>query len=317
MNSSSVDHHVALARGDGERRDLVLEPTRLLRRLGLVLRAGREPILLLAGQLPLRGDVFRRVAHVIAVEGVGEAVLDHRIDELHVAHLHAVAQMSDVGSLRHRLLSARDYDVGVAVGDLLQSDRHRAEAAATQLIEPERGLLLRNARLHRRLPRRVLAFPGRKNLAEDHLVDLAGLHFRRRQRGLYRSRPQFVSGRIRERAIEGSDCGAFRADDDDLCCRHGGLPGSNRMATTARRRLPLCADFYTSWAGATRRYIAIRPHAAIAPPGSRAPSTARPCDKSMPGAEKRLSYRNPSGSSLTEHLRHVEFNVADHHQKIR
>ena len=44
-----VDHHVALARLDGHRHDLVLERPAFMRRLGLVLRGDRELVLLLRG----------------------------------------------------------------------------------------------------------------------------------------------------------------------------------------------------------------------------------------------------------------------------
>ncbi len=56
---------------------------------------------------------------MVAVEGVHQAVLDHRVDELGVAHLGAGAQVGGVGRERHALAAARDDDVGVAVGDLL------------------------------------------------------------------------------------------------------------------------------------------------------------------------------------------------------
>ena len=55
----------------------------LLGRLGLVLGGRGEGVLLLAGDLPLLGDVLGGVAHVVAVEGVPQAVLDHGVDELH------------------------------------------------------------------------------------------------------------------------------------------------------------------------------------------------------------------------------------------
>ena len=64
-----------------EGNDLVLEPAGLLRRLGLVLRGDREFVLLLARDLEFAGDVLGRHAHVVAVEGVPEAVLDHGVDE--------------------------------------------------------------------------------------------------------------------------------------------------------------------------------------------------------------------------------------------
>jgi hypothetical protein len=52
--------------------------TRILPAVASILSTGRgELVLLLAGDLPLSGDVLRRVAHVIAVEGLPQAVLDH------------------------------------------------------------------------------------------------------------------------------------------------------------------------------------------------------------------------------------------------
>src|SRR6059058_3654080 len=68
-----------------KRHDLVVETAGFLRRFGLGLRAGGELVLLLAGDLPALRDVLGGVAHVIAVEDVPEAVLDHRIDHLRVA----------------------------------------------------------------------------------------------------------------------------------------------------------------------------------------------------------------------------------------
>ena len=109
-----VDDDVALPRLDRDRHDLVLEAPGLLRRLRLVLRGDRELVLLLAGDLVLLGDVLRRDAHVVAVEGVDQRVLQHRVDHLVVAHLHALAKMRGVRGHRHRFLPAGDDDVGVA-----------------------------------------------------------------------------------------------------------------------------------------------------------------------------------------------------------
>ena len=182
--------------------DLVLEPSGLLRRFGLVLRADGEPILLLAGDLPLFRDVFRRVAHVIAVEGVDEAVLQHGVDELHFPHLHAAAQIGGMGGERHQFLAARDDDVGVAVRDLLQPERDRAQAAAAQLIDAEGGLFLRNASLHRRLAGRILALRRRKDLPENHLVDLARFDLRRFESALDGDGAKVMRGGRAEGAVE-------------------------------------------------------------------------------------------------------------------
>ncbi len=110
-------------------------------------------------------------------------------DELQVAHLLAIAQMRDVWGHRHRLLPASDDDVGVAIGDLLQADGDCAQARAAELVEAERCLLERNAGLHRRLTRRVLALAALEDLAEDDFVDIAAVDLGRRQRGLDRAAP--------------------------------------------------------------------------------------------------------------------------------
>ena len=84
-----------------------------------------------------------------------------------------------MGSERHRFLAAGDDDIGVATRDLLHAERDRAQAAAAKLIDPESGLFLGNARLHRRLARRILALRGRKDLPENHFVDFARVDLRR------------------------------------------------------------------------------------------------------------------------------------------
>ena len=136
---------------------------------------------------------------MIAVEGVDQAVLQHGVDELHVAHLDAAAQIGGVGGERHRFLAARDDDVGVAVGDLLHAERDRAQAAAAELVDAEGGLFLRNAGLHRRLAGWILALRRGQNLAENHLVDLARLDFRRFESALDGDGAQVVRRRSSRR----------------------------------------------------------------------------------------------------------------------
>ena len=134
------DDDIALPGLDGDGGDLVLELAGLLRRLGLVLRGDGELVLILARDLPLSRDVLGRVAHVIAVEGVPQAVLDHRVDELDVAHLGAVAQVRGVRRLAHALLAAGDDDLGRAGQDLLGAERDRAQARAAHLVDRKAGL---------------------------------------------------------------------------------------------------------------------------------------------------------------------------------
>ena len=77
----------------------------------------RELVLLRAGDLVLPGDVLGGVAHVIAVEGIPQAVLDHGVDQFDVAHLDAAAQILRVRRHAHGFLAAGDHDLGIAVED--------------------------------------------------------------------------------------------------------------------------------------------------------------------------------------------------------
>ena len=240
-----LDHHVALAGRDRDRHDLVLEAAGLLGRLGLVLGGHRELVLLLAGDLPFLGDVLGGRAHVVAVEGVPQAVLDHRVDELHVAHLGAGAHVGGVGRERHRFLAARHDDV-----------RHRRWRSAACRSRPSRSpepqtwfrpqavFSFGIARRHRRLPGRVLPLRGGEDLAEDDLVHLGGVDLRALERRLDGDRAEFVGRGVGEGAVERADGGAGRADDDDvlgpceisLFAAHGGAAAGSMRRSSARGR---------------------------------------------------------------------------------
>src|SRR5207237_6841615 len=150
----------AAPRCDGHRDDLVLEAAGLRRRLGLGLRAGGELVLLLAGDLPALRDILGGVAHVIAVERVPQAVADHRVDELPVAHPDAVAQVDAVRRLAHALLPAGHDNFGIAVADRLIAERDAAQSRAAHLIDRIGGRLIGDAGGDRRLARRVHALAG-------------------------------------------------------------------------------------------------------------------------------------------------------------
>jgi hypothetical protein len=122
-----VDDRVAAPRCDGDRHDLILEAAFLLGGFRFCLRTGGELILLLAGDLPALRHVLGGVAHVIAVEGVPQPVLDHRVDHLGIAHPDAVAQMDAVRRQAHAFLAAGDDDPGVAVADRLEAERDGAQ----------------------------------------------------------------------------------------------------------------------------------------------------------------------------------------------
>src|SRR5436190_12378950 len=123
-----ADDDVALAGLDGDGDDLVLELAGLLRGLGLVLRVNRKLVLLRAGDLVLPRNVLGGVAHVVAVEGVPQAVLDHGVDQFEAAHLDAAAQILRVRGHAHGFLAAGDDDFGIAVEQRLIAERDGAQA---------------------------------------------------------------------------------------------------------------------------------------------------------------------------------------------
>lgn len=167
---------LALALRDLDRRDLVAEAPALDGGDGLLLRSGGEGVLLLAGQAVLLRQVLGGDAHVVVVEGVPQAVLDHAVDQLRMAHAQAGAGAGhDVGRQAHVLLAAGDDHLGVAAADRLGAQVQGLEAGAADLVQGHGRHADRQAGLDRRLARRVLPGTGGEHLAEDHFVDLAGI----------------------------------------------------------------------------------------------------------------------------------------------
>jgi hypothetical protein len=77
------------------------------------------------------------------------------------------------------------------------------------------GLLAGDAGVDGSLPGRVLPLTGGQDLAEDDLVDLAGVDLGALQGGGERNLAEVVGRRIGERAVERADGGARGPDDDD------------------------------------------------------------------------------------------------------
>jgi hypothetical protein len=139
---------------------------------------------------------------VVAVEGIPQAVADHGVDQLGVAHLGAVAQMHAVGRLAHAFLTAGDNDFGVARPDRLEAERHGAQAGAAQLIDAIGGLLDRDAGVDRRLAGGVLPGSRRQHLPQHHFGHLARLDARALQRFANGHLAQVVGRHRAQRAIE-------------------------------------------------------------------------------------------------------------------
>jgi len=168
----SVEHDAALLLHDFQRQDFILELAGFLRGFRFQLRLQRELVLLGARDLVFLGHVFGRGAHVVLVVDVPQAVHDHRVDRLEVAHAEAVARtVDDVRRGAHVFLAAGDDDLGVACLQRLRRQVGGFQAGAADMVDGEAGNGIRQARLDDRLARRVLADAGSQHLAEDGFAD--------------------------------------------------------------------------------------------------------------------------------------------------
>ena len=208
---------IALALRDADRDDLVLEAAGVLCGTGFLLAAQRQRILLLAGDAVLLGHVLGGDAHVVLVVDVPQAVDDHRVNELPVAHALAVAGVRQhVGRQAHVLLAAGDDDVAVTVADGLSGQHHRLQARAADLVDRESRHSLRQAALDHRLARGVLARAGSQHLTQDHFADLLASQTAALEQGFDDGGAQLRCRRAGESAAEFTHRGACGGDDDDV-----------------------------------------------------------------------------------------------------
>ncbi len=170
-----LDDRVALATLDGHRDDLLGQPAGVRRLDRELVRAQRPAVQIGPRELELVADLGRLVVHLAPAEGVGEPVVDHRIQRLGVAHAKAEARArQQVRGAGHRLHAAADADVEVPRADLRVEDPDRAHARGADLVDRLRADLLRDARLDLRLARGNLALPGLQHLTHDHVLDVFG-----------------------------------------------------------------------------------------------------------------------------------------------
>ena len=132
----------------------------------------RKLVLLGARDLIFPGDILGGGAHVIAVEGIPQAVADHGVDELQIAHLLTGAQIRGMGGEAHGFLTARHHDAAVALRDRLGAQRHGAKARAADHVDAPGGAVDGNAGGDGCLARGVLSLRRGQHLAENDFGDL-------------------------------------------------------------------------------------------------------------------------------------------------
>ena len=227
---------VALALGDLDRDDLLGQAALLGGRRGLLVARRRERVLALAGDADLLVVLLGGEAHGDVVEGVGQAVVHHGVDQGGVADPEAgPGAGQQVGRLCHGLHAAGHDDLGVTGADHLVGQVDGVEAREADLVDGVGRDRHRDAALHRGLAGRDLALAGQDHLAHEHVVDLVGRHAGPPQR-LGDGEAAQVHGREpRQRARQLPDGGPSPCDDDGLshACTSGSRRSGYRSETTS------------------------------------------------------------------------------------
>nr|AAG30261.1 unknown [Ectothiorhodospira shaposhnikovii] len=185
------DLDLALFLRNLHRHDLILEISRLLGGLGPLLGLGGKGVLLIPANPELAGDVLGGGAHVIIIEGTPQAILDHGIHHLPVAHLGSLTgARQDMGRGTHVFLASGDHHVGIAAQDRLPGQMNRLETTAADLIDGHGRGRIRDTGLHGGLTGGILAHAGLQHLPEDDLVHLLGGQAGASQQRLHDHGPQ-------------------------------------------------------------------------------------------------------------------------------
>src|ERR671916_2685035 len=172
----------------------------------------------LARYAVLFGDVLGRHAHVVVVEDVPQAVVDHVVVDIGFGHPHPVAVAALVQQERrpvHVLDTAGHDHVGVAQGYLLGRGDYGLQPRAAHPVQRHAGNLDGEAALDAHLPARVHALARGEDVSYYHLVDLVALDAGPRE-DLLADRGAEVRGRrVLERTAERAySCPEGRGDDD-------------------------------------------------------------------------------------------------------
>src|SRR5215213_1193130 len=159
----------------------------------------------LAGDSELLGDVLGRHAHVVVVEDIPQAVVDHVVVDVRLGHPHPVAVAAFIQQERRpvHVLDATGHDhVGIAEGYLLRRGDYGLQSRAAHPVQGHAGNLDGEAALYADLTTGVHALARGEDVTDYYLVDLVALDPRSRE-DLFADRgPEFRRRRVLERTTE-------------------------------------------------------------------------------------------------------------------
>ena len=179
------------------------------------MRARRELVLLPARDAGLCRRMLAMAAHVHATARAPQPVLDHAVDHLLVAELHAIAHAIHIERrVRHRLHSTGDDDFRVPRLDRLRGKHHGLEARAAHLVDGDRAHRGRDTGLEHCLPRRRLPDAALQHVAHDDFVHRCAVDAGALQCFTNGHRAELRRREAREGAEELADRRARGRDDD-------------------------------------------------------------------------------------------------------
>ena len=170
------DHHrVSLPLRDLEGDHFLREPAGGPGLVGPLVRPGGPRILVLARDADLRVHLVGGIAHVCVGEGRPQTVVDHRVDDLGVAHPNTPSRAGDdVGSLRHGLHASGHHHLDFTRPDQLIGQRDGVQPGKADLVDGDGGNLLGDASIDRGLTSGYLPRSGLEDLPHDHVVHPIG-----------------------------------------------------------------------------------------------------------------------------------------------
>ena len=162
-----------------------------------MLAVGGELILHFAGHAEALGHVLGGNAHVVIVEGVPQAIVDHNVNNLAVVHPVTEAGIGQsIGRKAHVLHTAYYHNVRIAGGDHVRSKVDALETAAANVVDGQRGHALGQTGLYGGLTGGALAKTGLQHVAHQHFVHVLGLNARAANGFLYNQSTKLHSGDV-------------------------------------------------------------------------------------------------------------------------
>jgi hypothetical protein len=213
-----VEHQgIALALGNHHIDDFVFELASFLCSRRLALATGGQSVLHFSGNAVGLGHVFGGDAHVVLVVHVPQAVHDHGVGHLPVAHALAVAAaVQDVRAGAHVFLATGNHDFAVAPGHGLGSQHHGLQARAAHGVDGQRRGFLGHTGFHHGLAGGVLAHACGQHLAHDDFTDGVHRQAAALEQTLDDDAAQLGGGGLGERAAKFAHGGACGCNDDDV-----------------------------------------------------------------------------------------------------